>query len=286
MSPLLKCSNDFIHGSGTYVTSIPIVAKRCFGLAVNARETLMAVANFDHRGGVAHTLFLYSLPSGDLLRIIGGEGDGPGQFRNPNKLCFHPCDDAIIVADYGNDRLQEFTSTGEYKRSIVVDKPWSVCVSNKGGLIAVGTTSAAKNMLMLLDNASGLLVHDFTNARFERSVHSVKFSHDDAVLFAAEFASTSIHMFSITNGTFIRQTCQGLSVGNKDVALMSNGDIVVVECSKQRMCVFDGMGVTTRRQFGCKGDDNGQFQAPVAISIVNRRLYVLDAESQRVQVFV
>lgn len=47
-----------------------------------------------------------SLPSATLLDVIGSSGKGLGQLFRPEKVCFSPVSGHVIVADYGNKRVQ------------------------------------------------------------------------------------------------------------------------------------------------------------------------------------
>ena len=60
----------------------------------------------------AKRLYLIS-PSGEILREVGREGDGPGEFRSGDAVEVL-ADDRILVSDYMAGRLSLFDSTGEF----------------------------------------------------------------------------------------------------------------------------------------------------------------------------
>ena len=51
----------------------------------------------------------------DPLRILGGEGEGPGEYRFPSRLV--RADDRILVLDDGNARVAQLTSEGDFVAS-------------------------------------------------------------------------------------------------------------------------------------------------------------------------
>jgi DNA-binding beta-propeller fold protein YncE len=52
------------------------------------------------------------------VRAWGAQGQGPGKFVFPRAVAVHPRTGHLVVADAGNDRVQEFTATGGYVRTI------------------------------------------------------------------------------------------------------------------------------------------------------------------------
>ena len=47
-------------------------------------------------------------PDGSFLSLLGERGDAPGAFMAPQSLAIHRDSGRLIVADTGNNRLQEF----------------------------------------------------------------------------------------------------------------------------------------------------------------------------------
>jgi len=75
-----------------------------------------------------------------------------------------------------------------------------------------------------------------------------------------------------------------------DVAVTNDGSRVFVvdrggiDSKDHRIAVFDGEGKLLR-YIGTRGEQNGQFNLPIAATVAGDRLYVLDAGNFRVQVF-
>lgn len=87
---------------GTYVRTLTIRdSKGNRGLAINPDCSAMAVSNDS-----THSISVYRLPAGDLSHEFGEQGNGPGQFCSPQKLCYSPRTGNLLIADAGNHRVQ------------------------------------------------------------------------------------------------------------------------------------------------------------------------------------
>ncbi len=73
--------------------------------------------------------------------------------------------------------------------------------------------------------------------------------------------------------------------GRKDVVVAQNGELLVADRHKHRVCVFSADGDTLLRSWGTQGSVDGEFRSPTALALVNSKLFVLDRYSARVQVF-
>lgn len=72
------------------------------GLAISPDGTRMVVSNFNTR-----RIAVYSLPDCVLQAEFGGVGSAPGQFVNPDKICFPPHDsNRVLISDCLNQRIQ------------------------------------------------------------------------------------------------------------------------------------------------------------------------------------
>ena len=70
--------------------------------------------------------------AGELIRSWGAAGRGPGEFRTPHGI-FVDRHGTVYVADRENDRVQRFTSDGEYLGEWAdVDRPGGVFVTTDG----------------------------------------------------------------------------------------------------------------------------------------------------------
>ena len=64
-----------------------------------------------------HTVSIYN-STWNLVRTVGSYGTSNGRFNQPHAAIVSP-DNTIIVADYNNNRLSEFTITGVFVRQIL-----------------------------------------------------------------------------------------------------------------------------------------------------------------------
>ena len=94
----------------------------------------MAATNTDRS-----TVTVFDL-DGVRLHTFGKDGTGPGEFWFPATLCAHP-NGNLLVREFGNERVQEVTWTGEHVRFIYTGKngwsPGRMAVSPDGSFIAV-----------------------------------------------------------------------------------------------------------------------------------------------------
>ena len=247
-----------------------------YGLAVNSSATRMAVTSYN-----GNKVYVYRLPDGALSREVGGLGTDPGKFNNPFRCCFAPGDN-ILVAEFGNKRLQELTPTGDHRRFITpVPGAFSVCCN--GTLIGVGVDGSK---VQLYNYFSGALVREIGNDALSGNIDSLRFSSDSKLLFARARNYRTV-AFAVGDGTLVRSLtgCQGIKHIEWDMELVPSGEVFVTDATEGRVCVYSPDGVTMRRSFGSRGDGAGQFQKPTALAYADRKLYVLDRNTKRVQVF-
>lgn len=77
-------------------------------------------------------------PEGELIQSWGEPGTGPGQFNLPHGICLTD-DGRVLVADRENDRIQFFSSDGEYLDQWThVQRPTDICI-DQDGLIHVSS---------------------------------------------------------------------------------------------------------------------------------------------------
>ena len=75
------------------------------------------------------------------------------------------------------------------------------------------------------------------------------------------------------------------SGGGKDLEICPNGDIVIADCERHRICVLSPDGSVLLRSWGTQGTDIGQLQLPTAVALAQDKLFVLEAYSGRLHVF-
>ena len=224
-----------------------------------------------------------------LLHTFGGYGDRPKQFDYLFKMCLAP-NGNLLVCDINNNRVQELTGLGEVEpvhvRDFKVARAATIAVH--GDLVAVGTFDAT---VMLLSYATGTIIRTFGSKGTSRgnigtTAQGLRFTLDGVHILVAECYNNRLSKFRVSDGSFVDFYCEGqVSESNKDVEIVSSGEVIVADPRAHRVCVFSVDGRTLLRTWGTEGSADGQFRSPTALALVGRKLFVLDQSSARVQVF-
>ena len=113
-----------------------------------------------------HELRLHS-PGGEFLRLLGGEGEGPGEFERVHGLSVTD-DDQIVVWDGGNNRITVLEPTGD----VVFTRRADVAV-NDGAYFAIVSDSAVSlrdtdaSRVAASGSAMRLVLHSFVDTSDE-----------------------------------------------------------------------------------------------------------------------
>lgn len=80
---------------------------------------------------------------------------------------------------------------------------------------------------------------------------------------------------------------RGCVCGITKPCFLPSGDIVMADGANHRICVFSPDGSTLKREFGGYSSELGEgtFKRPIAVSIVNGRLFMVDEDTSYVLVF-
>jgi DNA-binding beta-propeller fold protein YncE len=272
--------------TGRHLQSYDIAAGPKLGLVVAPNGRYMAVSYDEDK------LRVYRLEangSATLLHTVGTEGAGPKEFSYPTRMCLTPAGN-LLVGEYGNCRVQELTGLGEaepqHVRFILVVGALSIALH--GDTLAVGTGRAT---MELLSYTSGALIRSIGSrgdgpGQIGFCCSGIRFTPDGQFIVAAEFSNMRLSMFRVSDGGFVKHIGAGVVAdGDKDVQFAPNGELLVADCRNHRMCVFSADGDTVLRTWGTQGSADGQFEYPTALALVDSKLFVLDRDSARVQVF-
>ena len=239
-----------------------------------------------------HKLRVYRIEADGALTLLhtcGGYGAGPTQFYRPFKMCLAP-NGNLLVCDDGNHRVQELTGLSEaepaHVRDINVIRARTIAVHDD--MIAVGTGTAT---VVLLSYATGTIIRTFGSKGIGRGnigtyAKGLRFTLDGVYILVAEYTNKRLSKFRVSDGAFADFYCEGqVSDGPKDVEISPSGEVIVVDCDSNRVCVFSGDGRTLLRTWGTEGTADGQFLRPTALSLAGSKLFVIDRDNARVQVF-
>src|SRR4029453_4450894 len=92
-------------------------------------------------GGLAEdATFVQEFDSlGNYVTAWGNHGTGNGQFLSPQGIAVDSLGN-VYVADYGNDRIQEFTSSGGWITAWDTTNPTGIAIDSSDVIYVVSTT--------------------------------------------------------------------------------------------------------------------------------------------------
>ena len=276
--------------AGKYIGTLEVVAAGWkYGMVVTPDAHYMALSFSEE-----NKLRVYRIEAdvtATLLHTFGGEGAGPMLFSRPYKMCL-AANGNLLVCDRNNDRVQELTGPGEeepvHVRDLKVHKARTI--ATHGDMIAVGTGSA---VVVLLCYATGSVIRTFGSEGTGRGhigsmTEGLRFTSNGRSILAASYKNKRVPKFRVSDCELDYFCCVGqVSDGHKDVEILptGSGDVIVADCWANRICVFSADGRTLLRTWGTEGTADGQFRNPTALALVGNKLFVLDCDSPRVQVF-
>ncbi len=218
------------------------------------------------------------------LSSFGKEGSGNGQFNVLTDVAIDPTDASLWVADDGNDRIQHFSSSGEYLGQFKsCYDPGSVAV-NSAGAVYVACSSAQKIEKF---NAKGESLKTLaTYGSGEGQVHfPLDLSFDsEGNLWVADTENDRVQEFS-SEDKFTKSVSTGSWSRPWGVSVAPGGEIWVAEPGSHRISVFNQKGEVLHR-YGSQGAGEGQFAHPSDIEVdPNGYVWVTDAGNGRVELF-
>ena len=256
---------------------------------------------------------------GTYLTQWGSLGTGNGEFNGP--MGIHEIvlagdldGNAVYVVDSGNNRIQEFDSTGTYLRQ------WGTYGSGNGQFrhpsgLAVGAggkiyvADRDNNRIQVFDKTGTYLTQWGTlgtgNGQFDHPLGVYEDICGQPLarhVYVVDSGNNRIQKFDST-GTYLTQWgTLGSGNGQFDHPLgiheiVLNGDldgnavICVADSGNNRVQVFDNTG-TYLTQWGTYGSGNGQFDHPMGIHEIvlngdldGNAVYVVDSGNNRIQMF-
>lgn len=279
----VSLSQSGLLGDGSYIRTYAMKGNaNNFGIAVFRDGCRFAVSNI-----MTHTITVYSTEDGSEVCTFGGEGHGPGQFRNPFKICVTHRD-TLLVADNNNERVQEVSATGEHIRFIGEGVfGGRVCgVDCNDEHIVATRTDAETGRIYVIDYSTGAVVVQFGvhGGGYGQIGYSsaLRLTPDGRHIIVEDTLKNGrLCVFTVT-GVFVRNVGGGkLGYSSGDLYVAVDGRIVVADIC---VSIFSANGDVLLNSWGRWGGGDGQFKRPCALAVHGDELFVLD-HSGRVQVF-
>jgi DNA-binding beta-propeller fold protein YncE len=227
-----------LRGVESRVIDTPDVASDYSGIAVTRDGCTLLVS--DCWGG-PHAIRV--LCDGSLLRVVGGVGSGPLQFRYPRQV-WVASDGVVFVADYGNDRVQVLTPTLDFHGVVGVGSlqhPVGVCAN--ADVVVVSENGPYR--ISVFHRGDGALLRRFDGRTRGDSQLSCPlglcFVSGDRYVAIADVSSSRVSVFSV-DGEFIRHVGVGVLKYPHSVAASPYDELVVADTGNDRAVVFSSEG--------------------------------------------
>lgn len=198
---------------------------------------------------------------------FGAAGLEGGQFKEPKELALDGSGN-VWVADYGNNRIEEFSSTTAFIRAVGTSGTGAGQFKNPTG-VAVSPTSGN----VYITDSNNNRVEEFTASG--SFVRMFGFGVSDG---KAEFETCTSSCRAGTSGSG-----NGEFTAPNGITVDPNGNVWVTD-GNNRVQEFTSSGAFMLT-FGSYGTGNGQFNVPNGLAVCGGNLYVTDINNDRVEEF-
>ena len=233
-----------------------------------------------------HCVFVFSSED-QLIRKCGSKGSSRGQFLSPRGIS---CDQSsnLYVADYGNHRVQKFSSNGDYLLQLTNYKLFVYKMNFPSGV----TTHKDK---VYVAEKGCVSVFESTG-QFCTTIGSKELTdpYDIVVsclqhLVVLDCSQNCIYTYTSDGNLLQKFSSGGSGVGklNSPCGLTtdSNSFIFVADTWNNRISVFDKDGSCVHC-FGSKGSAGDQLNHPHGVALNSQeRLYICDYSNFRIQIY-
>ena len=221
---------------------------------------------------------------------FGKEGSSTGKFSRPWGVTVND-NDEIAVTDYGNNRIQIFSSDGTFLRSFgkrgyyqgEFNSPTGIAFDTNAGNIVVADRH---NRIQLFSEQGEYLNQFGWEGRLDHQIRNpIGLSvHSDGNIIVADKGDKQIKVFS-PGGQFLQQIGREGSFTIPVHCINYEGYLIVSDKDEHCIKYFDREG-NFLYKIGNKGKGNGEFHAPAYLSVDKAgHLLVCDTMNHRVQVF-
>jgi DNA-binding beta-propeller fold protein YncE len=238
------CVTRFLGGGCRGVVSrvidTPGVESHGNGVAVSRDGCTLLVSDTD---GGSHAIHAFGVVDGSRLRVIGGAGDGPLQFKSPCQV-WVASDDCVFVADPGNKRVQVLTPRLDFHAFVGVGElryPVGVCADDAA--IVVSETDAHR--ISVFNRCDSALVrrigsHGGGDGQLNWP-QGLCFMSDRRHVAVADCYNHRVSVFSV-EGEFVRHVGVGMLHHPTGVVCSAFDELVVADRGNSRVVVLSAGG--------------------------------------------
>jgi tripartite motif-containing protein 2/3 len=196
----------------------------------------------DYVGG-SDAIHEFRVADGSRLRVIGGAGDGPLQFKKPRQV-WVASDDHVFVAEYGNKRVQVLTPRLDFHAFVGVGQlvgPAGVCADDD--VIMVSEDDAHR--ISVFKRRDGALLRRFGckgsgDGQLKEPL-GLCFMSGHRHVAVADCYNSRVSVFSV-EGEFVRHVDVGVLWLPSGVACSAFDELVVADSGNKRIVVFSASG--------------------------------------------
>ena len=227
--------------------------------------------------------------NGKLLRFMGGFGFSSGQFQRPMDL--HTLNGlSIYVADFENNRIEQYDKDLNRITSIVPQDEWD---ERFQFMFPSSLAMSLYGELFILDNEQKTIIK--LNSQFEPVLAFGGYDWGEGELvepmqlcvasdervYVTDAGRGCVQVFDYFSNHI---QCLGKSILQKPfgIARHSSGLLIVSDQATNSLIGFQGDKVFS---MGSKGKKMGAFDHIGVIAIIENRIYVVDTDNNRIQVF-
>ena len=288
---LLESNCSLIYGARNQ-SYLPTVADAGYELV--ARVTAFNADGATTVSSTSSSLVAGLTPTSTIQ--FGSVGTGGGQFKQPTSAAFDASGN-LWVTDEANNRVEEFSPSGEYLKSVgstgtengQFKGAWGVAIEQSTGNLFITDQGLCRVEEM---SPSGTFIRAFGgcgSGAGQLSAPSGVALDPEGNVWVADFSNNRLEEFSST-GTFMR-TVASTGTGNGQLKnprgiVFVSGNLYVTDMGNNRVQEFSAEGAYLT-QFGASGTGNGQFSSPMGIAYepLSGDLVVADDNNNRVQQF-
>ncbi len=176
--------------------------------------------------------------SGTHLYSVGRDGFGPGEFKNIGGVW--PVKDSLVIDDWGQDRVLVFSASGEYGRTLMLERESALSRSTAEGVFPDGSMLGMQFVFQLAPEG-------FSLARIDKVYR--RFSPDGEVLdsLGVFFADDVSIDRSPDDGTGVGRSVSGDAAFGRDASTNIFGQRVYYASSETyEIQIFDSAGALER----------------------------------------